>query len=72
MLGSYLEAIESAEASVQAKETELSDFLQSYREKKETFAVKEKRERQAVEALNDKKAQISAKADPKLLPFWTM
>ena len=63
----YLEAIESAEASVQAKETELSDFLQSYREQKETFAVKEKRERQAVEALNEKKAQISAKADPKII-----
>jgi predicted nucleic acid-binding Zn-ribbon protein len=30
----FLEAIESAEASVRAKETELSDFLQSYREKR--------------------------------------
>ena len=63
----YLEAIESAEAAVQTKATELSDFLQSYREKKETFAIKEKRERQAVEALNEKKAQISAKADPKII-----
>jgi predicted nucleic acid-binding Zn-ribbon protein len=63
----YLEAIESAEAAVQAKATELSDFLQSYRKKKETFAVKEKRERQAVEVLNEKKAQISAKADPKII-----
>jgi len=62
-----LETIESAEAAVDAKETELAGFVQSYREKKETFAAKEKRERQAVEALNEKKARISANADPQLI-----
>jgi uncharacterized protein len=62
-----LEAIESAEAAVTAKEEELSHFLQSYREKKETFAIKEKHERRTVEALNEKKAQTSAKADPKII-----
>ena len=62
-----LEAIESAEAMVNAKTAELSDFLESYQEKKATFAIKQKRERQAVEALNEKKAQISAKADPKII-----
>ena len=63
----YLETIESAEAAVKDTEAELSGFLRSYQEKKETFAVKQKREQQAVEALNEKKAQISAKADPKII-----
>jgi uncharacterized protein len=62
-----LETIESAEAAAKAKAAELAAFLQSYREKKETFAAKAQRERQAVEALNEKKAQISAKADPQLI-----
>ena len=62
-----LETIESAEASVKAKEEEQASFVQSYLKKKETFAAKEKRERQAVEALNEKKARISANADPQLI-----
>ena len=62
-----LETIESAEASVKSKEAELAGFVQSYREKKETFAAKEKRERQGVEALNEKKARISANADPQII-----
>ncbi|MDX2451163.1 zinc ribbon domain-containing protein [Desulfosarcina sp.] len=61
-----LETIESAEASVKSKEAELAGFVQSYREKKEMFAAKEKRERQSVEALNEKKARISANADPQI------
>ncbi len=62
-----LEAIESAEAAVKAKEMELASFVQSYQEKKEAFAAKEKRERQAVESLNEKKARISANVDPSLI-----
>jgi len=62
-----LETIETAEASVKANEAELAGFVQSYRKKKETFAAKEKRERQAVEALNEKKSRISANADPQLI-----
>lgn len=63
----HLETIESAEAAVKAKEEELAGFIQSYNEKKETFAVKEMRERKAVEALNEKKARISAHADPHVI-----
>lgn len=59
-----LETIESSEAAVKAKEVELAGFVQSYQGKKEMFAAKEKRERQAVEALNEKKARISANVDP--------
>lgn len=62
-----LDAIESAEAAGKAKEAELAGFLQSCQEKKESYAVKAQHERQAVEALNEKKTQISAKADPKLI-----
>ena len=62
-----LDAIESAEEAGKAKEAELEGFLQSCQEKKESYAAKAQHERQAVEALNEKKAQISAKADPKLI-----
>ena len=62
-----LEAIESAEAAVKAQEAELAGFVRSYQEKKEAFAAKQKRERQTVEALNEKKARISANADPGLI-----
>ena len=62
-----LEKIESAEAVVKQKETELSDFIQSCNEKKETLAAKAQRERQALETLNEKKRQISVKADPKMI-----
>lgn len=62
-----LEKMESAEQAVEEKEAELAGFVQSYREKKETFVAKAKRERQAVETLNEKKARISAKADPEII-----
>ena len=62
-----LETIESAEAAVKSKAAELAGFAQSYQEKKEALAAKEKRERQTVEALNEKKARISATADPELI-----
>jgi len=62
-----LETIESAEAAIKAKKAELAGFVQSYQEKKEAFAAKEKRERQAVEALNEKKARISATANPEFI-----
>ena len=62
-----LDAIESAEEAGKAKEAELAGFLQSCQEKKESYDAKAQQERQAVEALNEKKAQISAKADPKLI-----
>ena len=63
----HLEKIESAETVAKQKESELSEFIESCREKKETLAVKAQRERQALETLNDKKRQISAKADPKMI-----
>jgi predicted nucleic acid-binding Zn-ribbon protein len=62
-----LEAIESAASALKEKEVELAGFVESYQVKKEAFAAKEKRERQAVEALNEKKARISANADPVII-----
>lgn len=62
-----LEKIESAEAAVKEKEAELAGLIQSYREKKDTLVAKAQRERQAVEALNEKKARISVEADPKII-----
>ena len=62
-----LENIDTAEAAVRQKETELSDFMQACREKKEALTAKAQEERQAVESLNEKKKQISAKADPKMI-----
>ena len=62
-----LEAIESAEQAVAQKETELAQMMQSCQEKKETFANQAQRGRKVVATLNEKKAQISAKADPKII-----
>ena len=62
-----LETIETAEKAVAEKEAELAQLVKSCREKKETFATRAQRERQAVANLNEKKAQISAKADPKII-----
>jgi predicted nucleic acid-binding Zn-ribbon protein len=62
-----LETIETAEKAVKKKEGELAQLVQSCREKKEIFAARAQRERQAVATLNEKKAQISAKADPKII-----
>ena len=67
MMLEQLEKIESAETVAKQKESELSEFIASCREKKETLAVKAQRERQALETLNEKKRQISAKADPKMI-----
>lgn len=67
MMLEQLEKIESAETVAKQKEIELSEFIASCREKKETLAVKAQRERQALETLNEKKRQISAKADPKMI-----
>jgi hypothetical protein len=62
-----LDQIESIEQAVAEKEAELQRFAQSCREKKEMLAANEQRERQAVEALSEKKAQIIAKADPEII-----
>lgn len=62
-----LEQIESAEAKIKAKETELSEFIQSCHDKRETLAVQTRREQEAVDTLNEKKKRISAKADPKMI-----
>jgi uncharacterized protein len=63
----FLDEIESAEAAVREKETQLAAFIQSSREKKESLSARAQRERQAVEALNQKKTQVSAKADPQII-----
>ena len=60
-----LEAIESAETAIKEKEGELTDFINRCQEKKESLAGRVARERQTVEALKEKKREISAKADPK-------
>lgn len=58
-----LEAIEAAETTIKEKEDELTDFINRCQEKKESLAAKAAGERQAVEALTDKKQQIGAKAE---------
>ena len=62
-----LERIENTEAAVAVKATELEQFIQTCREKKEALATQVKRERQALESLNQKKEQISATADPQMI-----
>jgi predicted nucleic acid-binding Zn-ribbon protein len=62
-----LETIEETEASIKHKEIALSEFLQSCYEKKDSLIAQVKRERQTVHSLNEKKRQISAKADPKMI-----
>jgi predicted nucleic acid-binding Zn-ribbon protein len=63
----HLEKIEAAEKAVAEQETELEQFIQSCREKKETLIAREQDERQTVDTLNEKKMQISAMADPKMI-----
>ena len=63
----HLEKLESAEKAVAEKEAELERFIQSCREKKETLIAREQNERQTVDTLNEKRMQISAKADPKMI-----
>lgn len=62
-----LEQIESAEAEIKAKETELLEFIQSCHDKRETLAAQIRCEQEAVDTLNEKKKRISAKADPKMI-----
>jgi hypothetical protein len=62
-----LEKIETAEVAVRQKEAELSDYIQACREKKESLTKKAQQERQTLEILSEKKRQISAKADPKMI-----
>jgi hypothetical protein len=62
-----LDEIETVEAAIREKETQLAAFIQSSREKKETIAASVRREQETVESLNRKKAQISAKADPQVI-----
>lgn len=62
-----LEKIESAEAAVKEKEADLDGFVRSCQEKRETLAARTKREQQAVDTLNEKKARISEKADQKII-----
>ena len=62
-----LEAIESTEQAIKDKGAQLEGFIQSSLEKKEMLVGKAQRERQAVETLNEKKAQISARADQKII-----
>jgi predicted nucleic acid-binding Zn-ribbon protein len=63
----YLDRIESAEASVREKETQLAGYIQSCREQKQSLAAKVKLEREAAAALSEKKAQVSALADPRII-----
>lgn len=62
-----LEKIESAEQAVMEKEAQLEGFIQSCREKKEALIARRQGERQTVDTLNEKKIQISARADPKMI-----
>jgi predicted nucleic acid-binding Zn-ribbon protein len=62
-----LDKIESTEQAVTEKEVQLEGFIQSCREKKETLIARKQGERKTVDALNDKRLQISAKADPKMI-----
>jgi predicted nucleic acid-binding Zn-ribbon protein len=62
-----LDKIESTEQVVTEKEVQLEGFIQSCREKKETLIARKQGERKTVDALNDKRLQISAKADPKMI-----
>ena len=60
-----LEAIETAESTVKDKQSELTDFLRECKEKREALLARAQRERQAMETLNEKKGQVSAKVDSK-------
>lgn len=60
-----LEAIEASEKMVKKIENELADFINQCQDKKESLAERVARERQVVDGLNEKKLQISAKAEPK-------
>lgn len=62
-----LEKIELAEVQIESKKAQLLGFIASSQEKKKNIAAKTRREQEAVEALNQRKAQISVKADPKII-----
>ena len=63
----HLEKMEAAEKSLAEQEAELERFIRSCREKKETLIAREQDERQAFDTLNEKRIQVSAKADPKMI-----
>jgi predicted nucleic acid-binding Zn-ribbon protein len=63
----HLEKLEAAEKSLAEQEAELEGFIRSCREKKETLIAREQDERQAFDTLNEKRMQVSAKADPKMI-----
>lgn len=64
---SQLEKIESTEQGVKEKEAQLQGFIRSCQEKKETLIARKQGERKTVDSLNDRRMQISAKADPKMI-----
>jgi predicted nucleic acid-binding Zn-ribbon protein len=63
----HLEKLEAAEKAVAEQEAQLEQYIQSCREKKETLIARVQDEQQTVDTLNEKKVQISAKADPKMI-----
>jgi predicted nucleic acid-binding Zn-ribbon protein len=63
----HLEKLEAAEKALAEQEAELERFIQSCREKKKTLIAREQDERQTVDTLNEKRMQVSAKADPKMI-----
>lgn len=63
----HLEKMEAAEKAVAEQEAQLEQFIQSCREKKGSLTARVQDERQTVDTLNEKKLQISAKADPHMI-----
>lgn len=65
-----LEQIESAEAAFGDREAQLSAFTRTCRENKTALAAREQHERQSIEALNQKKAQVNTRAEQKIISIW--
>lgn len=62
-----LDRIETAEAAVRNRESDLAEALDHCRRKKEAVAAQIQRERAAIETLTAKKAAIGAQVDPKII-----
>ncbi|WP_419663921.1 conserved uncharacterized protein, DUF164 [Desulfosarcina variabilis str. Montpellier] len=62
-----LDQLESQEAVVKQKETQLAQFVQTCNEKKVIITGRIDQQAQAVGQLQEKKAQIQASADPKII-----
>lgn len=62
-----LDQLESQEAAVKQKETQLAQFVQTCNEKKIKIADRIDQQAQAVEQLQEKQAQIRTSADPRIL-----